>query len=350
VTTSENIVAYGGLCLISKRFDSLAGVYFAEKKLQPKFSDKRNYQKLLSREFEILSALQHPAVPKVSRLLEKEGDLRLQLEWIPGVTVAEWLPQLDLGDARLLADFILPQLVDVLAYLRSKKLIHGDLCLENLMLTPEGQLKLIDFGVARYEEESSSDFPRVRGRDELRAPEIRETGSTSLRADVYAAGVIYERMLGPVSGQTLLQRENLDVLKTKRELPILIRPKKLSLLIPKTGVGAVPLEETHCEMHQGRRLVQRIAGLSLAFLMMSVSPIGKLSINSLPASQIALKNQDGQILFEGETPLPDLRLARGNYHLVFKNQFSPRIRKKSFRIQASDDLKLFEDLRKLDTL
>lgn len=111
---------------------------------------------MFEREALVLQQLQHASIPKV----EPDGYFSLQLnapdqtlhclvmEQIDGKTLEQWLLQHGpLSDAMAL-DW-LRQLVEVLARLHENKLFHRDIKLSNIMLRPNGQLVLIDFGTIR---------------------------------------------------------------------------------------------------------------------------------------------------------------------------------------------------------
>ena len=89
------------------------------------------------------------------------------------------------------------QLCDVLGYLhrQSPPVIFRDLKPANVMLTPSGQLKLIDFGIARFFKAGQAGDTLVMGTPGYAAPEQHGTGQTDARSDVYSLGVVLHRML-----------------------------------------------------------------------------------------------------------------------------------------------------------
>ncbi len=92
------------------------------------------------------------------------------------------------------------QLSDVLAYLHNRKpnpIIYRDMKPDNIMLTPDGKVKLIDFGIAReYKSESSTDTTNL-GTKAYAAPEQIAGKQTDNRTDIYSLGVtLYHLVTG----------------------------------------------------------------------------------------------------------------------------------------------------------
>lgn len=109
------------------------------------------------------------------------------LEWLEGVTLAELFKNVDVPTP--LAREILTQVQSGLVDLHLSDLCHGDLHMENIFITNEGQIKLLDFGLA-----NQSRF-RVQGAPEVRAPELdSENGRPSLWSDLYSLGIIAKQL------------------------------------------------------------------------------------------------------------------------------------------------------------
>lgn len=331
---------HGGTSLVTRV--SRQGACLALKSLHPKWRGKRAYALLLKREFEILSGLQHPALPRVFSLSEEA----LELEWISGQNLKALLPLLETGTSLELARRVATELLDILSYLRAQNLIHGDICLENLMLDSSGKLRLIDFGVARYVNEPMPAGFQVKGRERFRAPELLSGGQTSLSGDLYSAGVLIEAILeaGPSEDKEL--RACIESLKCKREIPVYRWVSDSVLDFPVEVTSPDLFEQTHCEMPRvGVGGLRWALPLLALFTFWSGSPVARLSLNSLPALTLEIRDERGEVVTRGETPLPDLRLSQGQYEIVFHNQARIQL-----HLEDSRPLKIFEDLRKLDTL
>ena len=180
----------------------LSGLYRAVKEMSPDRvpAEDRNWSiSAFRQEAEILAHLQHPGVAAVTDFFPQEGNWYLVMEYVQGQTLADVLsaaPGGRLPDVQALN--ILDQLVEVLLYLhtQSPPVVFRDLKPGNVMITPEGKVKLIDFGIARF-------FKPTQGRDTVNlgtpgyaAPEqYGGQGQSDVRADVYGLGVLLHQML-----------------------------------------------------------------------------------------------------------------------------------------------------------
>ena len=173
----------------------LYGKQWALKELLERFIDPAEREEAIAqfrREVQILGGLRHPHLPEVVNTFEAQGRHYLVMEFIEGQTLKELLeaaPEGQLSEEQVL-DWA-AQICDVLDYLHSHDppVIFRDLKPANVMITPGGQVKLIDFGVARL-------FDPDKGTDTLRmgtvgyAPpeQYSGQGQTTPRSDIYALG------------------------------------------------------------------------------------------------------------------------------------------------------------------
>jgi tetratricopeptide (TPR) repeat protein/tRNA A-37 threonylcarbamoyl transferase component Bud32 len=168
------------------------------------------------REFFTLARLDHPAIVKVHELQEHGGMLCYSMEYIAGHPLRSALQRAPRRGRDLLSPLWSAgeQLLTALAYLHSQGIVHRDLKSENLLLTPEGTLKLIDFDLIlpRAVEFNAAALGELAGTLRTMAPEqIRALGVDG-RADLYSAGaILYELATGrppfrATSGEALLHK------------------------------------------------------------------------------------------------------------------------------------------------
>ena len=148
-------------------------------------------------EAEMLAALNHPNLPRVTDHFEQDGKAYLVMEFVPGETLLGYLAREGLPQP---VDRVLgwaSQLCDALDYLHGQNppIIFRDLKPANIMLTPGGQIKLIDFGIARLFKPGQAKDTQAFGTVGYSAPEQYGKGQTDARADVYALGVLLHQML-----------------------------------------------------------------------------------------------------------------------------------------------------------
>ena len=147
--------------------------------------------------YEMLKELNNPHIPAIYRLIEQDGNLLVVEEYIEGRTLAELIQSTSMQciDETLAID-ILRQLCECLAPLHEKGIIHRDIKPSNLILTKDGTVKLIDFGIARTEKQDTDTDTEFLGTRGYAPPEQYGFGQTDARSDIYALGVTMQRALG----------------------------------------------------------------------------------------------------------------------------------------------------------
>ena len=148
-------------------------------------------------EAEMLAALTHPNLPRVIDHFQQNGHAYLVMEYIPGETLLEWLQREGLPQPLPRVLEWAHQLCDVLGYLHAQRppIIFRDLKPANIMLTPQGQIKLIDFGIARLFKPGQAKDTQAFGTVGYSAPEQYGRGQTDARSDVYSLGVLLHQLL-----------------------------------------------------------------------------------------------------------------------------------------------------------
>jgi len=206
------VIGRGGFGAVYEAKDTRSGAIVA---LKESFDAEsvRGFQ----REFDILSRLQHPNLTRYYEMFEAEGNGYLIMEFIAGQSLWEIFQK---QRAPLIESQVLGyamQLCDVLSYLHTqpKPIIHRDIKPANVRLTPEGLVKLVDFGlVKRGVGHTATSMP---GLSPNYAP-IEQWGNlhghTDARSDIYSLGAtLYHLLSGqpplPATGRLALQQDPL---------------------------------------------------------------------------------------------------------------------------------------------
>ncbi len=149
-----------------------------------------------------LSKLNDPHIATVHDFDTHEGVDFLVMEFIPGKSLDQVIPEGGLGEDEVRRLGV--QLADGLVALHNRGMVHRDLKPSNLRLTADGRLKILDFGLARLLQPVTSDLTamstgvtEVAGTLPYMAPEQIRGETVDARTDVYAAGaVLYELATG----------------------------------------------------------------------------------------------------------------------------------------------------------
>ncbi len=148
-------------------------------------------------EAQMLAALDHANLPKVTDFFEENGNQYLVMEFVQGETLETRLERTTGPLPEALVRKYAEQLCDVLDYLhrRQPPIIFRDLKPANIMLLPDDKLKLIDFGIARHFKPGKSKDTQAMGTPGYAAPEQYGKGQSDQRTDIYALGALMHHML-----------------------------------------------------------------------------------------------------------------------------------------------------------
>jgi serine/threonine protein kinase/Flp pilus assembly protein TadD len=155
-----------------------------------------------ARERDILASLEHPHIARLYDAgVNPQGLSYLAMEYVQGATLTDWCDAHRLGIPERLGLFL--QVIEAVQYAHEKQVIHRDLKPSNILVTDSGQVRLLDFGVARLLEAEETDQPAltsVYGRaltPDYASPELLRGDPIDARSDLYSLGVLlYELLTG----------------------------------------------------------------------------------------------------------------------------------------------------------
>ena len=185
-------------------------------------------------EANLLVQLRHSHLPDVSDFFEESGKAYLVMEFIEGRTLEK--VQDDAGrplDEKLVINWAL-QLCDVLNYLhtRPQPIIFRDMKPSNVMLTKDGQIKLIDFGIARVFKSTAVKDTTSLGSRGYAPLEQYGRGQTDTRSDIYALGAtLYDLLTKTTPADAPTRRINPSLFETPRKLNPAISPEAESIVL-----------------------------------------------------------------------------------------------------------------------
>ncbi|HEU5457549.1 MAG TPA: serine/threonine-protein kinase [Terracidiphilus sp.] len=195
----EAVVARTGMSVLYKATDTATGlpvaikVPYAEMEADPVLFER------FKREEEIGQLLDHHGIVK-SFEHEERTRVYMVLEWVEGHLLRAELTEKKLPIAR--AEKIALGMCEALDYMHKRGVVHRDLKPENVMLDEQGQIKLIDFGIAMMEDARRLTYvneSQMLGTPDYISPEQVKGQRGDQRSDIYAAGVIlYEMLTGRV--------------------------------------------------------------------------------------------------------------------------------------------------------
>jgi serine/threonine protein kinase/tetratricopeptide (TPR) repeat protein len=184
----------------------------AIKSLPAELMENSKARTRFAREARVLASLNHPNIATIyDELRETEGVGYLILEYVPGRTLAERIAGTKLKPQEALS--IAQQIAEAVAAAHEHDVIHRDLKPGNIKITPEGKVKVLDFGLAKAlgdettEKQSTITEPgRIIGTPAYMSPEQARGQATDKRCDIWSFGcVLYEMLTGkvPFEGETI---------------------------------------------------------------------------------------------------------------------------------------------------
>jgi len=250
----QTMLGAGGMGEVYRARDSKLGRDVAIKILPRAVTSDPSRLARFEREARMLAALNHPNICAIYGLEEADGMRFLILELVEGGTLAERIREhgpLPITEALTIAR----QIVDALEVAHDKGIIHRDLKPANVCITPDGVVKVLDFGIAKAVTADTADSDptllapartgatregAILGTAAYMSPEQARGKAVDKRADIWAFGcVLYEMMTGrvPFDGETtsdtigrILEREP-DWSALPAATPVAIRRLLLRCLV-----------------------------------------------------------------------------------------------------------------------
>ena len=195
------LIGSGGMGEVYRARDSRLGRIVALKVLPAsKVSDLARKRRFVQ-EARAVSALNHPNIVVIHDIAEESGIDFLVMEFVEGKTLHEAIPRQGLRLSDSLKYAI--QIADALACAHAAGIVHRDLKPSNIMLTTQGRVKVLDFGIAKLTEEVApglekstlTDPGMLMGSAEYMSPEQAEGQVVDARSDIFSFGTVLYQML-----------------------------------------------------------------------------------------------------------------------------------------------------------
>lgn len=190
-------IGRGGMSIVYLAMDKRLNKQWAVKEIRKKGSGKNEeivVNSLLA-EANMMKRLDHPSLPRIVDIIDNGVTIYVVMDYIEGESLDKILNEYGAQPEEMVVNWA-KQLCDALSYLHSQKppIIYRDMKPANVMLKPEGNIKIIDFGIAReYKEQNLADTT-VLGTKGYAPPE-QYSGQTDPRSDIFALGMTMHHLL-----------------------------------------------------------------------------------------------------------------------------------------------------------
>ncbi len=227
----QEIIGVGGMSVVYKAYDNVDDRIVAVKILKDEYSNDADFVRRFKNESKAIAVLSHPNIVKVYDVSFGEKVQYIVMEYVDGITLKEYIQKQHIitwNDAV----FFTTQILRALQHAHDKGIVHRDIKPQNIILLPNGNIKVTDFGIARFSRtETKTLTENAIGSVHYISPEQAKGEFTDERADIYSVGVVlYEMLAGrvPFDADSAV---SVALMQLQKE------PKKLTEINPNIPLG-----------------------------------------------------------------------------------------------------------------
>ena len=191
----HEIIGVGGMSVVYKAYDNVDDRIVAVKILKEEFTHDEDFVRRFKNESKAIAVLSHPNIVKVYDVSFGDKLQYIVMEYVDGITLKEYIQKQGIitwNDAV----FFISQILKALQHAHDKGIVHRDVKPQNIILLPSGNIKVTDFGIARFSRtETKTLTENAIGSVHYISPEQAKGEFTDERADIYSLGVVFYEML-----------------------------------------------------------------------------------------------------------------------------------------------------------
>ncbi|KIG15247.1 Serine/threonine-protein kinase PknB [Enhygromyxa salina] len=225
--------------------------FFAIKLLAAHLAERDEYREMFLAEARLSMMLSHPNIVQVYDAMAHDQDCYMVMELISGMTLSQFQRALARDHLALpltVSAFVIGELLRALSYAHQVRtdagstIVHRDVSPQNVMVTTTGQIKLMDFGIARFaSEETQGAF--VKGKLQYMPPEQLRKQTRKPTVDLYAVGAILHELLDGRRFRGKLDQGKLLAMVMNGEVPALRDPSAVPAAIDVVRCGLLEADE-----------------------------------------------------------------------------------------------------------
>jgi len=190
----------GGMARVYLAHDSKFDTNVAIKLLNKEYTLNENIRKRFLAEAKSMFRMSHPNIIKVTDLIDEGDTVAFVMEYIQGETLKEYIERKrKLSDDEIKSIF--SQMLDAVGYVHEQNLVHRDIKPSNFMISPKGNIKLMDFGIAKTTDPTSAEYTQTGTGVQMGTPmymspeQVRNIKEVTKSSDIYSLGVVLWQMV-----------------------------------------------------------------------------------------------------------------------------------------------------------
>src|ERR671938_819203 len=197
----------GGMANVSLAEDQELGRRVALKVLNERHANDDSFIERFRREAKNAAGLSHPNIVSIYDRGEAEGTYYIAMEFLDGRSLKELIISRGPTPIRIAIDYT-RQILAAIGFAHRNGIVHRDIKPHNVLVSPEGRLKVTDFGIARSGASQMTEVGSIIGTAQYLSPEQARGSAVDQRSDLYSVGIVlYEMLTGkvPFTGDTPLE-------------------------------------------------------------------------------------------------------------------------------------------------
>lgn len=199
------LIGVGGMADIYRARDIVEDRIVAVKILKTEFAGSEEFLRRFRNESKAIALLSHPNIVKIYDVGFTDKVQFIVMEYVDGITLTDYIEQQGVLKWRDAVHFTI-QILKALQHAHDRGIVHRDIKSSNIMLLSDGTIKVMDFGIARFNRENNKTVSeKTIGSVHYISPEQARGDITDERSDIYSVGVaLYEMLTGkkPFDGDT----------------------------------------------------------------------------------------------------------------------------------------------------
>ena len=191
------LIGTGGMADIYKAKDITEDRIVAVKILKNEFAGSEDFLRRFRNESKAIALLSHPNIVKIYDVGFNEQIQFIVMEYIDGISLAEYIKLQGVLKWKDAVYFTI-QILRALQHAHDRGIVHRDIKSQNVMMLPDGTIKVMDFGIARFNRETDKTLSeKAIGSVHYISPEQARGEMTDEKSDIYSVGVmLYEMLTG----------------------------------------------------------------------------------------------------------------------------------------------------------